>query len=225
MKLQFSTCALCRPELIEKTYNSWTNKMKGVNYKKTTLFIDIAPIPEEDAHKREEVLKIAKSYFGNVIYNLPSERNFPKAMDWCWSSASSDFLFHLEDDWELNREFHINDIFYIMDKKPYIQQISIRHLDHDWRGITFSPGLLKKHYYKTFAGKFIHNQDKKVYMSYQGNPEAFMRQIQWDVGITFENVILYPEQQDQRIVTDIGALWKKERDFFKTTYLSQYYSE
>lgn len=225
MKLQFSTCALCRPELIEQTYSSWTNKMKGVNYKKMTLFIDVAPIPEEDSHKRNEVVKIAKSYFGNVITNLPEERNFPRALDWCWSSADADFLFHLEDDWRLEEEIHINQLIYIMSKDPAIHQVSVRHVDHYWKGLTFSPGLLKKLYYKAFAGKFIHNQDKKVYMSYQGNPEAFMRQIQWDLGISYENIALYPEREDHRIVTDIGAAWKKARKFYKDTYLSQYISE
>lgn len=92
MKLQFSTCAMCRPEVLEETYRSWTSKMKEVSYKDATLFIDVAPIPPEDIMKREIVVEIAKSYFGNVIANLPSERNFFRAMKWCWSSANSDYL-------------------------------------------------------------------------------------------------------------------------------------
>jgi len=222
MNLQFSTCALCRPEIIEETYRSWTNKMKGVSFKEMTLFLDVAPIPKEDIIKRTMVVEIAKSYFGNVVVNLPSERNFSKAMKWCWSSASSDYLFHLEDDWKLEKEFHIDELFSIMNNNPNIMQVSIRHHPTDWKGVTFCPGLLKKVYYKTFADKFVDKKDEKVYMSYEANPEALMRRIQWDVGISYENVALYPKDV---IVKDIGYAWKMQRKYFNQTYLSQYKSE
>lgn len=222
MKLQFSTCAMCRPEILEETYRSWTNKMKGISYKDSTLFIDVAPIPPEDIMKREMVVEVAKAYFGNVITNLPSERNFFRAMKWCWSEASADYLFHLEDDWRLEKEFHIDELFSIMKNNPKIMQVSVRHHPSDWRGVTFCPGLLKKIYYKTFAEKFLDKKDEKVYMSYEANPEAFMRRIQWDVGISYENAVLYP---NEIIVSDIGEKWKRQRAFFSRTYLSQYKSE
>ena len=196
--------------------------MKGVSYKSMDLFLDVAPIPEENLSLRTKVVDIAKKYFGNVIVNLPSERNFPKAMDWCWSSAEADYLFHLEDDWRLEKDFHIDELFAIAERDEKILQVSLRHFPGEWQGVTFCPGLLKKAYYKAFAGKFIHNQDKKVYMSFQGNPEAFMRRIQWDLGITYENTVMYPKDV---IVADIGYKWKQSREFFKNTYLSQYKSE
>ena len=104
--LEFTTTACNRPGILNKTYASYCSKLKGINFKESTLYINIDPSPTST--NIDLVEQIAKKYFGKVIVNLPTTANFAKAVIWCFSQVKGPYFFHLEDDWELSSSVEIS---------------------------------------------------------------------------------------------------------------------
>ena len=97
--MEFTTTACNRPELLERTYSSFTKNIKGLDFKKCILYINVDPSPHgQNIEKNEEV---AKKYFGKVIVNYPDKPNFARAVIWCFTQVRGEYFFHLEDDWVL----------------------------------------------------------------------------------------------------------------------------
>ena len=48
MELEFTTTACNRPEILEKTYKSFTTNLKDINFNKSTLYINIDPSPDNN---------------------------------------------------------------------------------------------------------------------------------------------------------------------------------
>ena len=94
MILDFTTTAVSRPEVVNKTYRSFCSKLKGVEFDKCTLYINIDPFPVNS--DRKKVIKVAEYYFGKVVVNTPSKGNFTKACNWCWKSAKTEYIFNLQ---------------------------------------------------------------------------------------------------------------------------------
>ena len=72
--MSFTTTACNRPNIIERTYDSFCNNVLGIDFHDITLYINIDPAPKSD--NREVIIEIAKKYFGNVVVNLPRRSNF-----------------------------------------------------------------------------------------------------------------------------------------------------
>ena len=45
MNINFTTTATVRPDILEKTYKSFTNKLVGIDFSKTTIYINIDLLP------------------------------------------------------------------------------------------------------------------------------------------------------------------------------------
>jgi hypothetical protein len=104
--LEFTTTACNRPSVLNSTYSSYSKNLKGVDFEKSRLYLNVDPSPDStDIDKVEEV---AKRYFGEVIVNYPTTSNFSAAAFWCFSQVKGDMFFHLEDDWHLTREVDIH---------------------------------------------------------------------------------------------------------------------
>jgi hypothetical protein len=106
--LEFTTTATQRPDILEQTYASFSKGLKGVDFKSSTLYINIDPLPVKD--KSKEIIDVAEKYFGKVIPNIPDEPNFCKAVKWCFAQPQGKMFFHLEDDWEIVRPVNIDDL-------------------------------------------------------------------------------------------------------------------
>ena len=94
ISLEFCTTATFRPEIIDRTYKSFTDNLLGIDFKISTLYLNVDPIPVGNT---KEVIDVAKKYFGNVVYNIPEEPNFTKAIKWCWSQVKNEYFFNLEE--------------------------------------------------------------------------------------------------------------------------------
>ena len=103
---EFTTTACNRPEILNRTYASYCSKLKGIDFKASTLYINVDPSPTSTNISAVE--QIAKKYFGKVVVNLPATANFAKAVIWCFSQVKSQYFFHLEDDWELSSSVEIS---------------------------------------------------------------------------------------------------------------------
>lgn len=109
------TTATLRPKILDYTLNSFCEKMLK-EQSRYRLIINIDPIGENI--KPKEVLKVAEKYFDNIIYNIPDKPCFTKAVIWCWSQIKYEYLFNLEDDWELLIPINIDSMITILDNHP-----------------------------------------------------------------------------------------------------------
>ena len=92
------TCtATRRPEILDKTLASFKKNM--FHDRPCCLIINVDPVGDDILSS--EIFALASEYFPRIVYRSPDEANFPQAFIWTWTHATSDFVFHLEDDWEL----------------------------------------------------------------------------------------------------------------------------
>src|SRR5271157_5726072 len=112
-KVDICMTATLRPSIIHQTLISFCNGLftERDNYR---LIVNVDPIGEKI--KRKSIADICGMFFKDVIYNFPEKPSFPDAVKWVWSQSSSNFVFHLEDDWILTRKLDINDMIRILNK-------------------------------------------------------------------------------------------------------------
>ena len=198
-KLSFTTTALSRPEILDKTYKSFLNNIKGENISKCTLYINIDPVPNNKL--QQDTLIVAKKYFKNIIYRMPEQPNFSDAINWCWSNAKTPYIFHLEDDWLLLKEIDINNIFSLFNKTKALEVI-LRAYNTKYNKLALSPSIWKSSLYKIFAGKLDINI----------NPEVQLRDKKFAHAFTKNNIIV---EGRNVIVKDIGRNWLKNKGLKK----------
>jgi len=158
MNINFTTTAMARPEIVERTYQSFSQNIKGISLKECDLYINIDPIEGRDSR---EVISIGERYFNRVVSNVPKKPNFTKAVNWCWSSANSDFILHLEDDWVLTSPI---DIKQLINKKMKgkVKQIMLRAYKYKYEKMALSPSIIKRDLYKSFVDKFDFNLNPEI---------------------------------------------------------------
>ena len=202
MNIAFTTTAMVRPNIIDKTYKSFKDNLKGVSLSDCELYLNIDPLPLSS--NPIEVVDIARKYFKNVIFNISDKANFTKAVEWCWRTAESDYIFHLEDDWKLissiNIEKLINSKFV-----EGVEQLALRAYLFKYDKMCLSPSVIKKRLYKSFVGEFDYNL----------NPEIQLRR-SWvspnKISVSGKDII----------VKDIGRSWIKKTKYSKPDKKSQF---
>ena len=112
MNLEFTTTAVCRPKLLRYTYNSFSENMSDVDFKKSILYLNVDPVPYNKDPM--DVVNVAKDFFGEVIYNIPKKANFSNALKWCWQQPTGKMIFHLEDDWKMLRKFKLGEVMHYL---------------------------------------------------------------------------------------------------------------
>ena len=202
MSLSFTTTAMARPEIIERTYGSFKENLIGIDWSNTTLFINIEPLPNSDAVN--SVIEVARETFGNVEFRTPEEPNFTRAVSWCWKNADTDFIFHLEDDWVLVKKIHINELI-----KPFeshkVNQVPLRAYSYEYDKMCLSPSVIRS----SWAQRFV--------FDYKLNPEVQLRK-PW----VKPNHIYVPHKEV--VVKDIGRSWIKSTDYQKPSHKASFTS-
>ena len=189
--VDFCTTAMIRPELLRRTYESFTEKLLDIPWDDTQLFLNVDPLPPGDA---EKVVAVAKEFFGHVTSRTPDKPNFAAAVKWCWSSAGAPFLFHLEDDWVLRRPVSINALLeHFGTKKEGVMQIALRAYRYKYRMYCLSPGIFRAALYKRMAPQF----DTSV------NPEFQLHALKHSP----KTVRGYTDIGTRPLVADIGREW------------------
>lgn len=185
--LEFTTTACCRPELVDKTYTSFQKNLLGVDWKQSTLYLNVDPLPSDK--KQEYVKKIAQLFFGKVVSNEPDEANFCKALKWCWNQPKKDF-FHLEDDWIMTRKVNIEDLFIILNGKKELDMVCLRaYAEISDNRICLSPALIRY----DFAARSGRLESTK-------NPEQQLRTIKGKAR-------QFPLNSRGIAIKDIGRKW------------------
>jgi len=102
--MDITMTAVRRPEVIEKTLKSFTKNLFTTpdDY---NLIVNVDPVGEGTY---DEVVDVCRKYFANTIIFEVDEPSFPKAVIKVWKMVETDYFFHLEDDWILERPVDIN---------------------------------------------------------------------------------------------------------------------
>jgi hypothetical protein len=214
MVVNFTTTAMNRPDIVNATYASFYKNLKGIDWKKSTLLINIDPLPEGD---REAVVRVGQQYFGHVRARLPKTPNYTAAYNWLWSNADSPIIFNLEDDWELTREVDANMLASFFDREDTLYAVALRAYPHTYISVPTSPAFLHERYYKAIGG----NLDPTI------NPEIQLRGSKWGIDMptkrpeygphisTKGKLHMWPEGKGNQhiVVKDIGREWMLQSKF------------
>jgi hypothetical protein len=114
--IDITMTACIRSKIIEKTLVSFKEKL--FKNHPTRLIINIDPVGEVDYRSNIIDRLIHLGVVDDIVWRFPEEPDFPKAFKWVWEQATSNYIFHLEDDWELLRDVDLNEIIAMLEKYP-----------------------------------------------------------------------------------------------------------
>jgi len=122
IKVDITMTAVIRPSLLEETLEKIVENVVDIP-ERFRLIINIDPVGEEiDPIK---VVKTARKYFNDVVYNIPLEPSFPKAVKWVWDASTAPYVFHWEDDVFILRKIDIKDMINILERHEKIASLRL----------------------------------------------------------------------------------------------------
>lgn len=209
--MDFTTPAMARPDILDRTYSSFSKNLKGIDLKECRLFINIDPLPADV--NRTKVAAVAKKYFKEVHANYPDKANFTAACNWLWSNAETEYIFHIEDDWQLIKEVSVKRMLNYFKQHSELMEVCLRAYRYKYITCPLSPNIMHKRYYKAVAGKLDEN----------ANPEVQLRGKKFGIempapalGVACKGkIIACPEKQGNVVIEDIGRRWLKKSKFKK----------
>ena len=194
--LQFTTTHVAqRHSVYKRTLDSFTKHFKGIDFSKSTIYIniDFAPDLPQLIDESQKTIEYLEEIFYKVVPNITKEANFTKAIEWCWTQPDEELFFHLEDDWILEQNVHIDDLLKYFDNDK-IFAANLRA--YSFRGPRAC--LLPSVYRNSFCKDFIKT------LKYHRNPE---RQLREYVANTELKNVHHPEDIHEIILKDIGRHW------------------
>jgi len=213
-KICFTTTSVGRFDIMDVCYASFVKNLEGVDYKKSTLFLNL------DHYDKfgdvDNSIKVAKKYFGEVVYNISEKPNFAKAVKWCWShNFDTRYVFHLEDDWDLVHNVKVETLVSIMESKERMFNVRLRHrgrlLEGKCRWMLLAPSLFKKEFLK--IGSMI-SSDRNPEHSIKSPKEKSRKKMDEYLNVnkcfsyTYTNDEMKKGEKASRSCQDLGDPWK-----------------
>lgn len=228
--IDITMTATRRPELIRKTLSTFSSKFffRTNDYR---LILNVDPVGKDI--QSFEIIDLCREYFPYTTCRCPNEPSFSKAFKWVWSRVDADFVFHLEDDWELLRPVDLVKMLDIMADNPDLALLRLPWKPTDtesaknwkyffpWNGEFFEcPEEHKREvgfcgHPSLIRGEFVRNTVK--YIDENRNPEKqfhhgtveIMKEIdKWRYGV-------FAEQNQPPAIRDIGRRWMIKNDHRK----------
>lgn len=221
MEIEICVPAINRPKLIEQMISSFCNHIKGIDFSKSTIYLNVDPVPI--IYGREKVIEVCKKYVGNVIYNLPLKPHMSVAFKWLLKQTkdTSKYFFFINDDWLFVKDIHIKELIERIEKYNEIKQVAINtNWTHQGNNNPSDFRISKNNKYKTdqfdmfhgtpclfdnkFIKKIINNLDEYD-IGHGGGAEIIEPQMTDKYGkksIWFDNNNIY-------YCEDLGIEWKK----------------
>jgi hypothetical protein len=205
MQFEFCTTSIKRPEVLDKTYESFSRNLDKICLKDCRLWLNVDPFPNNSTITSKKLEEVARKYFGSVSVFYPTKCNFSIAIKKLWNSASDELIFHLEDDWVLEKKINIHDMVKMFLENPKLLQIRLRWFNTNstiskkdilkLNKIQFglSPCIIRKSFYKKIA--------KIINVNF--NPEMQIRSI--FANPTNKECVYYP---NEKVISDYGFLWR-----------------
>lgn len=214
MQFDFTTTAMRRPGILRDTYQSFAGNLQGVDMRASTLFINIDPLPDEG--NLEATKEVAAEFFGHVVINQPESPSFPAAVKWCWRQPTTEYFFHLEDDWVLEKPVHVLSMLEAFKDCPQLACVHLRAYNtcEDGR-ICLAPGLWRASHAREIESRLVTdaNPERQLRAQKPSNPHGGKHE-----GFIGRH---FPDQQI--VLKDIGRMWmatmglrrKGDRDFVR----------
>lgn len=215
LELDFTTTAMARPGVLNNTLKSFSRNLRGLNLKDCRMIINVDPLPPDKA-KRKDVVKVARKYFKEVKHNYPSEANFTAAVNWVWSNAETEYIFHLEDDWELIKPISVPKMLKYFEKNKELIQVILRAYRYAYKTCALSPSIIHRKMYSAIGG----NLTSAV------NPEAQLRGERHGIIMPTRSrkkghshkrlIVVYPEKIKNVVLRDLGRAWINKTSYRKS---------
>lgn len=218
-----------RCEILETTLSSFRRFLfRGATCRG---ILNIDPV---GSNSSGEVWKVARKYLDSVVVRSAAEPNFPKAFKWVWMQSEADFVFHLEDDWELLRPVDLDVLIGILQSEPDIASIrlpqfhaGLTHMKNwnkffEWNGKYYVPPekwLGFAGHPMLLNGEFVRKTAPLIDTS--KNPEKQFAQMgQTRLKDEFDKwrYVVYGEPADPPtppLIRDIGRQWLMKSDWQK----------
>ena len=228
-RVDITMTAVIRPKILTRCLESIKRKIvkDQTNFR---LIINVDPIGENT--KPGKVVKLAQKFFDNVIYNIPKEPSFPKAVKWVWSQSDAPYVFHIEDDWVFNEDIDIDNMVKILRGNVKLSSLRLYkyntpnrkkfptfgcywvynpdgfYLSKDWKKqFGLNPILIKKEFIDQALPLMVDNVNPEKQFR---ESQKYMRKVikDWQYG-------MYTNPGGRALVTDIGRGWIKNTKFAK----------
>ena len=127
-QLDISLVSGARPALLKETLKSFSSHLFK-NFTIATCYVNIDPFeggPDEVAACEE----ICHAHFPQVVARKPDAPHFARAVKWLWSQPKTDWFFHLEDDWILNRGVSREELIEAQERR--VTQVSLMTREKNW---------------------------------------------------------------------------------------------
>jgi len=231
MKVDVTMTATWRPELIDRTLESFFENLFSGFSGDLRLVINIDPVGSEN-NRYKDVIRVCSKYFKEIKATRPSRAFFPKAFLTVWNLARAPYLFHLEEDWLLKRKLDFNEMIEIMEDNITLAHLRLskfrstsEHLKNWkhfflWNGKFFEcpqadkgaagwcghPSLNRTAFAKGAIARIdpVHNPEKQIKGRWMGD---YLNQ--WRFGI-------YHPQEAPPCLEDIGRKWMEENGWRKS---------
>lgn len=233
-KIDIAMTAVLRPVILEKTLSSFFENLFYKNPERFRLIINIDRIGENI--KPKEVIRVCRKFFGKeqLVLIVPKYPSFPNAVINVWSKCTSEYVFHLEDDWALIKKLDIDNMIDILENN---KKLACLRLYKKTTPKSHNPIFFKSRYQYSRKGFYVTKDSytqfglnpvlvKKEFidmvlplLSSGHNPEkqirgrklgSKMREVlsNWELGI-------YATPGEKAWVTDIGRRWLRKSRFRK----------
>lgn len=238
-----TTTATLRPEILGKTYSSFRTNLLKPGLAKYRCVLNVDPIGEDISS--EEVIKVAKAFFPHIVNNVPETPNFSMALRWCWEHTEAEYIFNLEDDWEMMKPLDLIDMLNIMDEHPNLAHLRLSMFPTKTlpEGSLKGSGLCLRQWnrYIPWNGRFFEVPREKIFqLGYSGNPSLMRGEFVRSIAQFFHPRLCpektlkggfdsirreiskwrfgaYHEFKDKapRTIRDHGRQWREKHDFYK----------
>ena len=196
--------AIDRPEIVNRTLESFAEHLKNISFTDLHLNINIDVI--NDVSNINSIAKIVNKYFKTCSLYTSDTPNFPAALKRVWGDITTKFVFHIEDDWVLVSNLNIQDILDPLSHNNVIQSI-IRpslYTNHEYIKPCLSPSIIKTEYINSFIKVLTDDR----------NPE--MQFEEWYNTLNCKYIFpTYPLKNKGGILEDIGREWLEYNSIFK----------
>lgn len=230
-RIDLCIVATRRPELLAATLNSFHDKVLR-HFEIGIAHLNIDPVfgtPEDQM----ACVDIVRSHFPDAVISEPQHPGFCAAVARLWSTTTSDYVFHLEDDWVALREMGEDILEPFAD--PSIMQVSFHTADQNWdirrKGhfhrrneysrllglkiplfrtfpkFTTSPSILRGTFARRCAEMMDLSRDpeKQFYSGVNATLEHYVA--------GYRNYIFSPEKTP--VIRDLGREWREQRNIRK----------
>lgn len=219
--IDITMTATKRPAILDVTLSSFKRHL----FKDTKCSMILNIDPAGLSIPASCVSGVAKKYFDIRALKVSSMASFPKAFHWVWSQAvSADFVFNLEDDWELLRSVDLDDMIKVMKRNHDLAILRLpwrplgKTTSKNWKyffpwnsqffecparlkrsiGFCGHPSLIRGEFVRATVPHLNTEQNSEKQFHY--NPKIVTEVDKWRFG-----VYGYPEQS--AAIKDIGRKW------------------